>query len=90
MDEAERLSDRLAIMDHGAVLVEGTPRELIAALGGDHVVEFASTHPLGRGCSEACRRSRGWTGGRRARLTTREPHRTIPALYELVESTAGS
>src|SRR5690606_25079005 len=42
MDEAERLADRLAIMDHGSVLVEGTPRSLIATLGGDHVVEFES------------------------------------------------
>ena len=42
--EAERLSDRLAIMDHGEVLVEGTPRALMASLGGDHVVEFESSH----------------------------------------------
>jgi hypothetical protein len=27
-------------MDHGAILVEGTPRELISTLGGEHVVEF--------------------------------------------------
>jgi len=29
MDEAERLCDRLAIMDHGRILVEGSPAELI-------------------------------------------------------------
>ena len=42
MDEAERLSDHVAIMDHGKVISLGTPRELIASIGADHVVEFAT------------------------------------------------
>ena len=33
MDEAERLCDRVAIVDHGKVIALGTPRELIASLG---------------------------------------------------------
>jgi ABC-2 type transport system ATP-binding protein len=41
MDEAERLCDRIAIVDHGRVIAEGTPRELVTSLGGDHVVEIA-------------------------------------------------
>jgi ABC-2 type transport system ATP-binding protein len=41
MDEAERLCDRLAIIDYGVVIAEGTPPELIDRLGGRHVVEFA-------------------------------------------------
>ena len=41
MDEAERLCDRLAIVDHGRVIASGTPRELITSLGGDHVVELS-------------------------------------------------
>ena len=48
MDEAEKLSDRIAILDHGEILVQGTPRELIRSLGAEHVVEFASTVPLPR------------------------------------------
>ena len=41
MDEAERLCDRLAIIDHGVIIAAGTPSELIARLSGHHVVEFA-------------------------------------------------
>jgi ABC-2 type transport system ATP-binding protein len=41
MEEAERLCDRVAIMDHGRVIALGTPRELIATVGGDDIVEFA-------------------------------------------------
>ena len=41
MDEAERLCDRVAIMDHGKVIALGTPQQLIATLGGEDIVEFA-------------------------------------------------
>jgi ABC-2 type transport system ATP-binding protein len=40
MDEAERLCDRVAIFDQGKVIALGTPRELIASLGAEHVIEF--------------------------------------------------
>ena len=54
MDEAERLCDRVAIMDHGRIIALGTPQQLIASVGGDHIVEFAVTRrrydPRGSGC----------------------------------------
>jgi len=40
MDEAERLCDRVAVVDHGKVIALGSPAELIARLGGDHFIEF--------------------------------------------------
>jgi ABC-2 type transport system ATP-binding protein len=43
MDEAERLCDRVAIMDHGRIIALDTPSRLIASVGGEHIVEFAAT-----------------------------------------------
>lgn len=39
MDEASRLCDRLIIIDHGNILVEGSPQELIIRYAGKNVVE---------------------------------------------------
>src|ERR1700726_1735428 len=41
MDEAERLCDRVAIMDHGRIIALDSPERLIASVGGEHIVEFA-------------------------------------------------
>jgi ABC-2 type transport system ATP-binding protein len=40
MDEAERLCDRVAVVDRGKVIALGSPRDLIAELGGEHILEF--------------------------------------------------
>jgi ABC-2 type transport system ATP-binding protein len=85
MDEAERLSDRIAIMDHGKVIARGTPRELIASLGVDHVVEFST--PNGRPLELApleriagVRHVRAANGAVSIQAT--ELHRVLPALLE--------
>ncbi len=41
MDEAERLCERVAIMDHGRTIALGTSRELISSIGIEHMVEFS-------------------------------------------------
>jgi ABC-2 type transport system ATP-binding protein len=38
MDEADRLCDRLAIVDHGRIVALGTPRELKASIPGQNIV----------------------------------------------------
>ncbi len=94
MDEAERLSDRVAIVDHGRVIALGTPAELIRSLGAEHVVEFAvgdGAESAGRaaldaatlrsldGVLEAREAGGAWT------LQVAEAHRAIPALLGEVE-----
>jgi ABC-2 type transport system ATP-binding protein len=88
MDEAERLCDRLAIIDHGEVIAEGTPSDLIERLGGHHVVEFAVS---GNGDAASLDRWKSLPGVDSVRheddiisLNVREPHNTIPALLDMV------
>jgi lipooligosaccharide transport system ATP-binding protein len=45
MDEAEHLCDRVVIMDHGKILMEGAPRDLIRRHIGANVIEVASQDP---------------------------------------------
>jgi lipooligosaccharide transport system ATP-binding protein len=40
MDEAEQLCDRLVVMDHGRIVAEGSPRDLIAAHATREVLEI--------------------------------------------------
>src|SRR6202049_2479867 len=89
MDEAERLCDRLAIVDHGQIIAEGSPVDLIDRLGGHHVVEFSvSGKPDGaalhawRGLAtrESVREDDGMVA-----LNVKEPHLTIPALLQAID-----
>jgi ABC-2 type transport system ATP-binding protein len=43
MDEAETLCDRVAIVDHGKVIAQGSPRGLIDSLGAPRVVTHHGT-----------------------------------------------
>ena len=47
MDEAERLCDRVAIVDQGKVIALGSPGELIASLGGEHIIDFTVASAAG-------------------------------------------
>jgi ABC-2 type transport system ATP-binding protein len=83
MEEAERLCDQVAIMDHGRVIALGTPRELVASLSAEHVVEFAAA-PGAPVSEEALRRVEGVEAAVRRdgtyRIRVAELHRTVPAL----------
>jgi len=88
MDEAERLCDRLAIIDHGQVIAEGTPADLIARLGGHHMVEFETS---GNSHSAALDTWRALPSVEAVHnddglvcLTVQQPHLTIPALLDQV------
>ena len=89
MDEAERLCDRLAIVDHGQIIAEGTAPDLIDRLGGHHVVEFAVSGGPDGATLEAWRRLPSVESVREDEdiiaLNVKEPHLTIPALLDAVD-----
>jgi ABC-2 type transport system ATP-binding protein len=86
MDEAERLCDRVAIMDHGKVIAQGTPRELIASIGGEHLLEFSTGDSPAGLDREALGRIEGVRDVRQEQGTVRmmvtELHRAVPAVLE--------
>jgi ABC-2 type transport system ATP-binding protein len=84
MEEAARLCERVAIVDHGRVIALGTPRDLIASLGAEHVVEFAVDGVASALTPELLRALPSVEGVAHEagswRLTVREVHRAVPAL----------
>jgi ABC-2 type transport system ATP-binding protein len=84
MDEAQRLCDRVAIMDHGKVIALGTPRELIASIGVEHVVEFSAGDAAKALDVSALRRIEGVRSVRTENgsilMQVTELHQAVPAL----------
>jgi ABC-2 type transport system ATP-binding protein len=89
MDEAERLCDRVAIVDHGKIIALGTPSQLIAQIGGEHLIDFSLTE-ISQRCTEGelsalpsvrsahCNSST-------YRLSVEHPHVALPALLTFVQ-----
>lgn len=85
MDEAERLCDRVAIVDRGKVIALGSPAELIRQIGGEHVVEFSvNQHQAMTITVEELQAlpsvSTVQLNADHVLLTVKSPHLTIPAL----------
>src|SRR5262249_32954840 len=88
MDEAERLCDRVAIIDHGKVIALGTPAALVASLGGHEVIEFAqpgaeldqAALAALPGVHAVHRQADGWA------LTVDQVHISVPALLAHVDA----
>ena len=91
MDEAERLCDRVAIVDHGQVIALGSPRELIVSLGGEPIIEFTLNDGLGRPHLNpasldqlpSVRSVRSEDG--QIQLSVIEPHVALPALLNRLQ-----
>jgi ABC-2 type transport system ATP-binding protein len=90
MDEAERLCDRVAVIDHGKVIALGAPAELILKAGGEHVIDVrlaedaatpVTAEDLARLPTVAAVRPAD--GG--FALSAAEPHTALPALLVLLQ-----
>ncbi|RPJ64603.1 MAG: ABC transporter ATP-binding protein [Acidobacteria bacterium] len=82
MDEAQTLCDRVGIVDQGRIITSGSPRELMASLGAEHVIEMG----LEGGTADPAplRALPGVTGvratGHRLTVNALEAHLVIPAV----------
>ena len=90
MDEAERLCDRVGIVDHGKMIALGTPAELIGSLKAANVIEFASEPMLSEadvqsvpGANLVMMRGPNWS------LAVNSLATAVPALLATVESRGG-
>jgi ABC-2 type transport system ATP-binding protein len=88
MDEAERLCDRVAVVDRGKVIALGTPAELIASVGGQQVIEVAFENGVALEDGElqrlpGVRRVSRAGGG--VSLAVDRLHETLPALVGLAQ-----
>lgn len=90
MDEAERLCDRVAIVDHGKVIALDTPARLISQLGGEHIIDFSLTEDSVSLADDqlsllptvrSVRHNAGTVS-----LAVEQPHVALPALLALQQS----
>ncbi len=90
MDEAERLCDRVAVVDQGRIIALGTPRELIAGLGAEQVVELTMAEDAAR-LTTTCAVMPGVLGvqqdGPTLSLRVARLHETLPRILDLVRQT---
>jgi ABC-2 type transport system ATP-binding protein len=84
MEEAERLCNRVAIVDHGKVIGVGSPAQLVASLGVGHLIEFSAGDGASRidlallGRIDGVRSARSRNGS--VTVEAAELHRVLPAL----------
>jgi ABC-2 type transport system ATP-binding protein len=93
MEEAEILADHVIIVDHGRIIAEGSPEQLIAGLGAENIIEFRPANgdvppPESElaslpGVKEVSSRNSGVT------LTVTDTSAAVGALLEMVNRDGG-
>jgi ABC-2 type transport system ATP-binding protein len=86
MEEAERLCDRVAIVDHGRIIAQGAPADLVAGLHAPHIIEFSTEPPVSEtllaeipGIGERRRREERWL------LAAASLAQAVPALLSALD-----
>jgi ABC-2 type transport system ATP-binding protein len=86
MEEAERLCERVAIMDHGKIIAEGTPPELIGCLQASNILEFSTEPAMAEadvrgiaGARETRARDAGWL------VSVDSLVEAIPSLFPILD-----
>jgi ABC-2 type transport system ATP-binding protein len=90
MDEAQRLCDRVAVVDRGQVIALGSPAQLIAQLGGENILDFQLTatapqlteHELAQLPTVRSARQTGESYS----LAVEQPHVALPAVLALLQT----
>ena len=86
MDEAEKLCDRIAVVDHGKRIALGTPLELIASLGGDAIIEVVVGEDVAEEEEELAKlpsvRHAKKVAGSRLNLAVGELHVALPKILD--------
>ncbi|MCX6036217.1 MAG: AAA family ATPase, partial [Chloroflexi bacterium] len=88
MEEAERLCDRVAILDHGRIVALGTPEALIRGLGADERVVFSLDSTLPAGFEKALTSAAVEVQGERVVVHGKDG-RKIPLVSEVVSLLTG-
>ncbi len=86
MEEAARLCDRVAIMDHGKILALGGPAELVERIVGHEVIEFSAAEGFDRNLLEhlpGVKGVSGKNGGYLLRVASAKE--TLPLLLATLE-----
>ncbi len=91
MDEAERLCDRVAIMDHGRIIALGTPQQLISTVGGDHIVELAVSGQADRALDSKLLTAIPGVQSHRVdaslhQLSVTDLHTTVPRIFAAIDA----
>ena len=87
MEEAERLCERVAVVDHGRIIAQGAPAELISGLGAPHILEFTTEPAVDAAilaAVPACRDPRQRDG--RWQLAAMSLAEAVPALVDALEA----
>lgn len=89
MDEADKLCDTIAIMDHGKIIITGTPGQLKDSVGGDTIVFSFPSQEMTKQAetllTEQVKLERIQTIGNSVYLTIKNGERTMPDLLRLLD-----